>query len=163
MRSFSYFVGNPMSHWYRSPSSFSLAKLLSRRHFLLDSSVSGEAASCFPAEASVSRPADGDREKARQELARQCYTRHSVLVTADREFVPFLNIETMQAWGILLMPEEVGTHADILKRMFRGRLVFRPSAERAAMIELVGQNRFLLDVSFDEPALTLFCSCRWAS
>ena len=85
------------------------------------------------------------------------------MVTYDREFVSLLNVETKQAWGVLLLPEQPGSHADILQRLFGGKLVFRPSIERAAMIELVGKNRFLLDVSLDDPLLSVFCGCRWVS
>jgi hypothetical protein len=150
-----------MSHWYRSPSSFSLAKLLRHRSFILDPTVSGDLMSCFPDGVFACQPADLVLELSRPKLVRMCHTRHSVLITADREFVPLLSVETKQPWGLLLLPRQPESHGDVLQRLFAGRIVFRPSVERSAMIEMIGQNRFLLDFSLDDPSLNVFCSCKW--
>jgi hypothetical protein len=152
-----------MSHWHRSPASFSLAKLLSRRTFILDQNVSGDLASCFPKNVSVAQPKDVLPEPSRQKLATMCYTRRSVLVTADREFTLLLTVETKQVWGVLLLPDDPACHAEVLRRVLEGRLVFRPSVEPTAMVEIIAQNRFLLDVSRGDPLLSVFCGCRWAS
>ena len=61
------------------------------------------------------------------------------------------------------LPEPTTIAAETLRRMFAGKVVVTSSVERAAMIELVGQNRFLLDISLDEPLLSVFCDCRWIS
>src|SRR5215813_8667428 len=103
-----------MSHWYGSPASFSLAKLLSRRSFILDQNVSGDLASCFPNSVSVCQPPADVPES----VATMCHTRRSVLVTADREFVSLLGVETKQVWGVLLLPDQSASHSEVLRRVF---------------------------------------------
>jgi hypothetical protein len=137
--------------------------MLGRKNFILDPGLSSSLVACFPDGAPVSHPLDLAPELSRQKLAKMCHARRSVLVTADREFVALLDIDIKQIWAILLLPQQPDTHLDILQRLFAGRLVFKPSVEKSAMIEMIGENRFVLDVSLADPSLRVSCRCRWVS
>ena len=91
-----------MSHWHRPANSVSLARLLSRRSFILDAALSADLDSCFPDGVCISHPPQTLEWQQPNMWARLCYARHSVLLTANREFVALLNLETRQAWGVLL-------------------------------------------------------------
>jgi len=152
-----------MSHWYRIPRAIPISTLLFRmkRNFILDDGMPEELARYLPEGTRRLREFGDPKKLSHQEVVHICQLKGGILVTADGEYALLLNADGKEPWGVVLLPQDGTTHLNILRRLAAGRLVFRPSGERGAMLEYARHNRLLLDIRHNPPTVTVHSSCRW--
>lgn len=154
-----------MSHWHRLPRASSVKALLlrSKLRFILDRGFSVKLAAYFPEGTHSPYSLGLAQQPSSQEVLKLCQEKHGILVTANAEYASLLSLDRKTSWGVLLLPNNEAVQLDIVRRLFVGNLVFRPSVERIAMLEYARRNRLLLDMRHDQPILSVFCDCRWLS